>query len=407
MLTKSFLEYLRCELNHSACTVLSYSKDLKDWRRFLTGVDWDAEDGDGGDTLDPATVTRADIRAWIADMTQRGLSQATIRRRISCVRSFYRYLARYHGYTHDPTRDLSLARTAKTLPRFVRENETAQVLDEKYDHEDFRSVRDHLAVELLYASGMRAAELIGLTDDNTDTAQCQLRVIGKRNKERVLPIAPELASEIDRYRRLRTMVTGTRHTPMLMVRESGEPLYYGLLNRIVHKALDPVVHSAKRSPHVLRHSFATDMLNGGADLDAVQKLLGHASLATTQLYTHITYRELQHNYQQAHPRAIKKGGTMNVRIKAIHFEIADRLVNFINKKTERIGRRNPEIDTFDVNLTLVKPETALNKEVTIRVAIPQNGEIVASKTADSFEEAFDVACEAVEKQLEKRAARNK
>lgn len=309
MLIKSFLEYLRCELNHSVCTVLSYQKDLDDWRRFLTGVDWDIS-GQDDDGVDPAQVTRADIRAWLADMTERGLAQTTVRRRLSCVRSFYRYLARYHGYTYDPTRDLVLARAAKVLPRFVPQEDTAQILDEPIDHSDFREVRDRLIVELLYATGMRAAELIGLTDVDTDTAQCQLRVIGKRNKERVIPIAPSLASSIDEYRRLRTAVTGTRSTPTLMVRESGEPLYYMMLNRIVHRALDPVAHSAKRSPHVLRHSFATDMLNGGADLDAVQKLLGHASLATTQLYTHISYRELQHNYQQAHPRAIKKGGKL-------------------------------------------------------------------------------------------------
>lgn len=304
MLTKSFLEYLRCELNHSACTVLSYSKDLKDWTRFLTGVDWDTDDDT--DLVDPSTVTRSDIRAWLADMTQRGLAQTTIRRRLSCVRTFYRYLARYHGYTADPTRDLELAHAPKVLPRFVPTEDTETVLDAPIDHANFREVRDRLAVELLYATGMRSAELISLTDDNADTAQSQVRVIGKRNKERIIPIAPELSEAIDAYRLLRTQVTGTRHTPTLMVRESGEPLYYGLLNRIVHKALDPVAHSAKRSPHVLRHSFATDMLNGGADLDAVQKLLGHASLATTQLYTHISYRELQQNYQQAHPRAIKK-----------------------------------------------------------------------------------------------------
>lgn len=229
------------------------------------------------------------------------------------------YDAGCHVYVHSTvishaTTDIQQTRHAtsswhtppKVLPRFVPTEDTEAVLDAPIDHANFREVRDRLAVELLYATGMRSAELISLTDDNADTAQSQVRVIGKRNKERIIPIAPELSEAIDAYRLLRTQVTGTRHTPTLMVRESGEPLYYGLLNRIVHKALDPVAHSAKRSPHVLRHSFATDMLNGGADLDAVQKLLGHASLATTQLYTHISYRELQQNYQQAHPRAIKK-----------------------------------------------------------------------------------------------------
>ncbi|MDE6136087.1 MAG: tyrosine-type recombinase/integrase, partial [Muribaculaceae bacterium] len=193
------------------------------------------------------------------------------------------------------------------LPSFIRPDETATVLDAGFDPDDFEAMRAHMVMLLLYATGMRASELTGLRDADVDTTRRELKVLGKRNKERIIPFAEEVKQTIEQYRAVRDRIVG--FTPeYFAVRPSGEPLYYGLLNRIVHSQLDGSVHSAKRSPHVLRHSFATDMLNNGADLNAVQRLLGHASLATTQVYTHLSYRDLQNNYQLAHPRAQRKGG---------------------------------------------------------------------------------------------------
>ena len=161
---------------------------------------------------------------------------------------------------------------------------------------------------MIYSTGLRCSEIQGLMDKDVDTARGELKVLGKRNKERIIPFGKELSDMITTYRKLRDDTVGTTAPNEFFVRESGEPLYRKLIYNVVHKALAGNTVASRQSPHVLRHSFATDMLNNGADLYAVQQLLGHQSLATTQVYTHITYRELKQNYQQAHPRALKKGG---------------------------------------------------------------------------------------------------
>ena len=173
--------------------------------------------------------------------------------------------------------------------------------------DDFRAARDHLLLLMLYSTGMRCSEAQGLLDRDVDTKKRQLRVVGKRDKERVIPFGDELADAVDAYRALRD-ATGASGDPHLFVRADGSPLYRKLIYNVVRRAMDGEVHAARHSPHVLRHSFATDMLNNGADLNAVKSLLGHASLSSTQIYTHVTFSDLQHNYQQAHPRALKKGG---------------------------------------------------------------------------------------------------
>ena len=240
-------------------------------------------------------------------MAADGASARTLRRRIQSLRALYAWAMRRKGLRVNPAAELTLARLPQALPSFIRPDETAAVLDTDVDSSDFEAVRNHTIVLLLYATGMRASELIGMRDADVDTVRRELKVLGKRNKERIIPFATEVRQHIESYRALRDRLLG--YTPeFFAVRPSGAPLYYGLLNRIVHAALDGSVHAARRSPHVLRHSFATDMLNNGADINAVQKLLGHASLATTQVYTHLSYRDLQNNYELAHPRAQRKGG---------------------------------------------------------------------------------------------------
>lgn len=297
-MTDEFLKYLECEKCVSAHTLRAYASDLRLWRGFAAG----------GEDPDPASVTIDDLRAWIMAMSAAGVSQRSIRRRIQALRAFFAWAMRRRGLAANPAAELSLARLPHRLPDFIRPDETAAVLDAPpADDGDFTAVRDHTILLLLYATGMRSAELIALRDADADTARGELKVLGKRNKERIIPFGSEVKQAIDTYRTLRHRILG--FTPeALFVRPDGRPLYYGLLNRIVHGSLDGAVHSRKRSPHVLRHSFATDMLNNGADLNAVQRLLGHSSLATTQVYTHLTYRDIQNNYELAHPRAQRKGG---------------------------------------------------------------------------------------------------
>lgn len=299
MLIDSFLTYIRCELNLSAHTVSSYTSDLEQWSDFAT---------EGRpESFDAASVTTSDIRLWIAHLAESGDAPRTIRRKVQALRAFYRYLMRVHGFKSNPAADVILAKADKPLPVFIRQAETNAILDESIDESDFIAVRDHLVVLMFYTTGMRCSELMTLQDVDVHSDSCELKVLGKRNKERIIPFGHELKEKIDEYRRLRDKTTG--FTPeTFFVRPSGEALYRKLIYNIVHTSLEGRAHAARLSPHVLRHSMATDMLNGGASLNAVQQILGHQSLATTQVYTHITYRELKQNYQLAHPRAQKKGG---------------------------------------------------------------------------------------------------
>lgn len=302
-----FITYIRCELNLSAHTVLSYSNDLTSWIRFAATNSGACTTGRTAD-LDHGAVTVNDLRLWVAYLASEGISQRSIRRKIQAVRALYRYLMR-RGLTNDnPAARLTTGRLPKTLPSFVREDETRHVLDEPYDADSFTEVRDRLIALMFYSTGMRAAELTGLLDVNVDTRRCELKVLGKRNKERIIPFGQELADMIDLYRRLRLRDLPACTEPAFFLRPNGDAVYYALVNKAVHRLLDGRVTAAKRSPHVLRHSCATDMLNAGADLTAVQRLLGHESLATTQIYTHLSIRELQQNYSHAHPRATGRHG---------------------------------------------------------------------------------------------------
>ena len=300
MLIDNYLTYLRCELNYSAHTVSSYGCDLRQFAGYCCGA--------GPGSFDAATVGNSDVRAWIASLSKSGDTRRTLRRKLQSLRSFYKYLMITGVVSDNPAVDVSIARPTETLPVFLRTDEINSLLDSDYDRNDIIACRNRLMLTMLYSTGMRRAELAGLLDRNVDLDRGELKVLGKRNKERLIPFGDELRAMIAHYRSLR-LRDGIAASPRFFTRKRGEPMYDKLIYNIVRKTLaDAGVHAAKFSPHVLRHTFATDMLNNGADLNAVQQILGHTSLATTQIYTHISYRELKQNYQLAHPRAQKKGG---------------------------------------------------------------------------------------------------
>lgn len=275
-------------------------RDLRQWADFATGGH--------PEELDPMSVTTSDLRLWLGHMASEGDSPRTLRRKMSSLRAFFSYLAKRHGLVVNPADDLHQPKADKPLPVYVRQGEMSSILADNYDPADFTEVRDRLIMLMLYSTGMRTSELESLLDADVNTARSELKVHGKRNKERIIPFGDELTEMIDLYRRLRDATVNGIAAPQFFVRPDGEPLYRRLIYRVVHKTLEGRTVAARRSPHVLRHSFASDMLNNGADLFSVQQLLGHKSLETTQVYTHITYQELKKNYQQAHPRAAKKGG---------------------------------------------------------------------------------------------------
>ena len=301
MLIDDFLKYLQIELNKSAHTVGSYRHDLEQWADYETS-------GHVGN-LRPLEATSSDIRLYMRHLASTGHSPATIRRKASALRGFFRYLVRFKGLGASPLDALRLARPAKRLPQVIPPAQMQGVLDAAPEEDSpFLGLRNSLIMEMLYQTGLRSSELTGLLDANVDTRAGRIKVLGKRAKERYVPIGPGLCSLIDEYRGARAEYCGPGSEPFtaFFVKKTGEPIKYRMLNYIVHRHLDGKVSSARRSPHVMRHSFATDMLSAGADLNAVKTLLGHESLDTTQIYTHISISELQHNYQLAHPRAQKK-----------------------------------------------------------------------------------------------------
>ena len=292
-----FLQYLRFERNLSWRTVDLYHRDLAQWQDYVTA---------GGRELDLPSVTASDLRQWLVSRSTHGDTPGTLRHKLQALRALYRYLLRQGLTDANPAAQVELAKLPKPLPKFVREKTVDAVLDADIDWDDFTQVRDRLIVMLFYVTGIRLSELIGLQDTAVDTVKRELKVRGKRDKDRIVPFGGELAQSLERYRALRQGVSP--ECGNLLVTAKGRPLYPSLVYHVVHDSLSAAGATGKLSPHVLRHTFASVMLNSGAELNSVKELLGHENLAATQVYTHVTLSELQHNYQLAHPRALKKGG---------------------------------------------------------------------------------------------------
>ena len=293
MLTDSFLDYLRYERNYSEKTVLAYGEDISQLREFAQ-----EEIGD----FNPAEVTPELIREWIVSLMDKGYASTSVNRKLSSLRSFYKFLLKKKVVLVDPLRKITGPKNKKPLPSFLKENEMNRLLDDTDFGEGFDGCRDHLIIEMFYATGIRLSELIGLDDKDVDFSASLLKVTGKRNKQRLIPFGDELKEGMLEYVNVRNEQV-LESGGAFFVRKNGERLYKNLVYNLVKRNLSKVVTLKKRSPHVLRHTFATTMLNNEAELGAVKELLGHSSLATTEIYTHTTFEELKKVYKQAHPRA--------------------------------------------------------------------------------------------------------
>ena len=293
MLTDSFLDYLRYERNYSEKTVLAYGEDISQLREFAQ-----EEIGD----FNPAEVTPELIREWIVSLMDKGYASTSVNRKLSSLRSFYKFLLKKKVVLVDPLRKITGPKNKKPLPSFLKENEMNRLLDDTDFGEGFEGCRDHLIIEMFYATGIRLSELIGLDDKDVDFSASLLKVTGKRNKQRLIPFGDELKEGMLEYVNVRNEQV-LESGGAFFVRKNGERLYKNLGYNLVKRNLSKVVTLKKRSPHVLRHTFATTMLNNEAELGAVKELLGHSSLATTEIYTHTTFEELKKVYKQAHPRA--------------------------------------------------------------------------------------------------------
>ena len=298
MLVDSFLDYLRYERNYSNYTIEAYSKDL---RQFEEYVKLNKES-----VFVPGDVDADLVRSWIVSLMDEKISPVSVNRKLSSLKSFFKFLMKQGSISVNPLRLITGPKTKKPLPYFVRDKEMELLLDGYGFDEDFEGVRDRLILEMLYDTGIRRSELIGIQDSDVDFGAMQIRVTGKRNKQRLIPFAEGLKNLIQAYTEVRNREVGSE-SGWFFVRKNGEQLSAGIVYTIVKKKLSEIPTLAKRSPHVLRHSFATSMLNNGAELNAVKELLGHSSLASTSVYTHTTFEELKKVYH-AHPRAKKEGG---------------------------------------------------------------------------------------------------
>lgn len=295
MLIDSFLDYLRFERNYSEKTIVSYGIDLSQFENFVKSID---------ESLTLVQVDSDIIRQWEISMMDKnqGYTATSVNRKLSSLRSFYKYLLVKNEIMADPTRKVKGPKNKKTLPSFLKESEIDKLLDETDFGEGFIGCRDRMIIEMFYATGMRLSELTGLNDADVDFSSLLIKVTGKRNKQRLIPFGDELRKSMLVYIEMRNEALPERSNAFFVKKDGGR-IYNGKVYNLVKRHLSKVVTLKKRSPHVLRHTFATSMLNHDAELGAVKELLGHSSLSTTEIYTHTTFEELKKVYKQAHPRA--------------------------------------------------------------------------------------------------------
>lgn len=293
MLKESFLEYLELEKNYSDKTVISYESDLREFEGYLKGVSED---------LDLLAVDADLVRGWVVSLMDRGFASTSVNRKLSSLRSFYRYLLKRGYVTVDPVAKVQGPKVKKPLPVFVKEADMDRLLDQVDFDSGFEGVRDRLIIEMFYLTGMRRSELVNLRDGDVDFSACVIKVTGKRNKQRLIPFAEQLKEDLLLYLSLRNEICAGA-CEAFFVRKDGRMLTPAAVYLLVKRNLAKVVTLKKKSPHVLRHSFATSMLNHDAEIEAVKELLGHENLMATEIYTHTTFEELKKVYEQAHPRA--------------------------------------------------------------------------------------------------------
>ena len=294
MMINQFLNYLRYERNSSPQTVQTYEESLREFESYIslrdTGLSLQAVDADL-------------IRDWMESLMDKGNTASTINKKLSALRSFYRFSLRRKLVEKDPAHGIVGPKKSKPLPQFLRESEMDQLLDRLEWDDSYKDVRARTILLLFYEAGLRRSELTGLNDVDVDFGSRQLKVTGKRNKQRVIPFGQELTDALRQYLEARREQFGLRENGALFLNDKGERMTGSQVYLIVRKYLTLVTSLKKRSPHVLRHTFATAMLNNGAGLESIKKLLGHESVDTTEIYAHTTFEQLKRIYKEAHPRA--------------------------------------------------------------------------------------------------------
>jgi integrase/recombinase XerC len=287
-----FLSYLNLQKRSSQLTTKSYKTDLEQFFSYLNE--------EAGQTV-AADVSSSHIRGFIASLIEGGMSPRSVNRKLSSLKSFYKYLLRHEAVTSNPAAKIQGPKTPKRLAVFIDESQAETIFSDFTFKEGFEGQRDKLIIDILYQTGVRRAELLSLKVSDVDLFGLQLKVLGKRSKERIIPFSLELKRNLETY--LAVKQTTKLNNPFLLVTSKNTQISASHVTKIVKEVLGSVSTNKKKSPHVLRHTFATHLLNNGADINAVKELLGHASLSATQIYTHNTIEKLKKTYKQAHPRS--------------------------------------------------------------------------------------------------------
>lgn len=290
---ESFSKYLKSEKRCSKHTVIAYANDVKNFLDFL-----------GGSEIERVAAVKPKIvRNWIVSLSDSGMSASTIHRKISALRTFYKHLQIEGLVDYNPAHAVNLPKIPRRLPVFVQEQAMDMLLDKVEFGTDYEGIRNKLIIELFYGTGMRLSELVGLRSSHIDLKSRLVKVRGKRDKERLIPLTNEAILLLSTYNKVRLQFFENNDSPWLFLTAKGEQVYHKLVYRIVNSSLSMVSTMKKKSPHILRHTYATVLLNRGADLSAIKELLGHSNLNATQVYTHTTFEQLNTIYKQAHPRA--------------------------------------------------------------------------------------------------------
>lgn len=292
--TDAFLDFLKYEKRFSVHTIGAYKTDLEQFGSFMA----DTYPG-----KDISKTTAKEIRDWMSHLMEDGISARSVGRKLSSLKSFYGFLNRTGVINANPASKLLGPKVSRDLPSFVRESEINLLLDDFDFGDDFSGMRDILVVEMFYYTGIRRAELIGIKISDFSYSDLSVKVLGKRNKERIIPLTNDFARRINAYIEKRNEEFGVSGEGYLFLTSKGKKVYPRLIHRIVDRYLSMVSSLEKKSPHVLRHTFATHLLNRGADINSIKELLGHASLSATQIYTHNSFEKLKEIYKRAHPRA--------------------------------------------------------------------------------------------------------
>lgn len=420
---QEFLQYLATVRRFSPLTVQNYRRDVTNFLEWL-----DVPEAD----FDPRRITVEDVREWIVHRTEtKHLGAASMNRELSSLRSFFRYLHRTGRIDKEVMYRIHALKTSRRIPAFVPSTRMEGILDEldrESESPEFKFVRNSLIVLLFYSCGLRLAELVGIDRDDFSGDYTALKVRGKGDKERIVPILPPVREKIlhylDEIDRQGICISKEK---ALFLNQQGKRISRSTVYRTVQSQLRQGGVQGKKSPHVLRHTFATELLNNGADMRAIQELLGHASLQATQVYTHNSIAKLQEIYSKAHPREkngaeqnktteligrstvpqitnLIKHSIMNVQIQSVKFDADRKLVEFVEHKMDKLDRFVERAIGADIILKLDKDHELGNKVATINLHIPGD-DLVAESRGKSFEEAVDLSIEALKRQIDKYKGR--